>query len=146
MFRGYQKGANFVRCPKCGLENPPNTSWCDCGYDFGAGKVDQSHIQEALHHQTEPSLGYFSFRKMISPSLIKAIYVVGMIAIVLIAVYFVFNGKNATNDVATLTKVVAALLLATAGELVWRIVCEQAIVLFSIHEMLASIDQSLRKR
>jgi hypothetical protein len=23
-----------MKCPKCGLENPPTAVWCDCGYDF----------------------------------------------------------------------------------------------------------------
>jgi hypothetical protein len=30
-------------CPACGLENPPQAQWCDCGFDFAAGKVDISH-------------------------------------------------------------------------------------------------------
>ncbi len=23
-----------MKCPKCGIENPPTAFWCDCGYDF----------------------------------------------------------------------------------------------------------------
>jgi hypothetical protein len=26
-----------MRCPKCGLENPPSADMCDCGYSFGSG-------------------------------------------------------------------------------------------------------------
>ena len=29
----------FMDCPTCGLANPPEAVRCDCGYDFGAGKL-----------------------------------------------------------------------------------------------------------
>jgi hypothetical protein len=29
-----------MNCPACKLENPPNTQWCDCGYNFLTGRVD----------------------------------------------------------------------------------------------------------
>src|ERR1017187_2995650 len=38
-----QKVGYPVQCPKCRLENPSNTRWCDCGYDFFTGKVDEVH-------------------------------------------------------------------------------------------------------
>lgn len=28
-----------MRCPNCGLENPPTGLWCDCGFDFATGAV-----------------------------------------------------------------------------------------------------------
>ena len=28
-------------CPKCGLVNPPEARFCDCGYDKVAGRVDR---------------------------------------------------------------------------------------------------------
>ena len=31
-----------MTCPACGLENPPNAQWCDCGFDFSTGKIDPS--------------------------------------------------------------------------------------------------------
>ena len=31
-----------MRCPKCGLENIPTARYCDCGYDFQTGDVDES--------------------------------------------------------------------------------------------------------
>jgi len=37
-------------------------------------------------------------------------------------------------------------LLAVVGNLLWRLACERVIVLFSIHERLASIDRSLKTR
>ena len=32
-----------MQCPKCRLENPANTRWCDCGYDFFTGRVEEAH-------------------------------------------------------------------------------------------------------
>jgi DNA-directed RNA polymerase subunit RPC12/RpoP len=29
-----------VRCPNCGLENPPSAEWCDCGYVFKENRVN----------------------------------------------------------------------------------------------------------
>jgi hypothetical protein len=33
--------ANAIKCPNCGLLNPGNATWCDCGYDFTTGEVGQ---------------------------------------------------------------------------------------------------------
>jgi lipoprotein signal peptidase len=90
--------------------------------------------------------GYFSFQKMISPTLIKVVYVIGVVGIMVAAIYMVFAGTKETEDTAKLVKVLSALLLATVGNLLWRLVCEQVILLFSIHERLASIDRSLKTR
>lgn len=28
-----------IKCPNCKLLNPPGTMWCECGYDFGTGRL-----------------------------------------------------------------------------------------------------------
>ncbi|MFH1467158.1 MAG: hypothetical protein ABIO70_22430 [Pseudomonadota bacterium] len=33
-----------MRCPTCGLLNPPNAQRCDCGYDFAAGERRDSYL------------------------------------------------------------------------------------------------------
>jgi hypothetical protein len=139
-----------VQCPKCRLENPANAMWCDCGYDFSAGKVDEVRRLATSRQQNEVTGGladgYFSFEKMISPTLIKVVYVIGMLGIVIAAIYMASAGSKETEDTAKLLKVVGALLLAVVGNLLWRLICEQVILLFSIHERLASIDRSLKAR
>lgn len=32
-----------MRCPNCGLENPPSALRCDCGYNFPSGTMEQPH-------------------------------------------------------------------------------------------------------
>ncbi len=139
-----------MQCPKCKLENPESTQWCDCGYDFSTGKVDEVHKTATTLGRGEVTdgltEGYFSFRKMISPALIKVVYVIGMVGIIVAAIFMVFAGTKETEDTAKLLRVLSALLLATVGNLVWRLICEQVILLFSIHERLASIDRSLKVR
>jgi hypothetical protein len=31
-----------MQCPKCKLENPSGTMWCDCGYNFPTGEVSKT--------------------------------------------------------------------------------------------------------
>jgi hypothetical protein len=138
-----------MQCPKCRLENPPNAKWCDCGYDFSTGKVDD--VNKATIRQRNDVTdgltgGYFSFEKMISPKLIKVVYVIGMVGIVIAAIYMAIAGTKESDDTAKLLKILSALLLAIVGNLLWRLVCEQVILLFSIHDRLASIDRSLKSR
>lgn len=135
-----------MQCPKCRLENPQNTVWCDCGYNFSTSEMDEVHKPTTIRRRNEETDGYFSFQKMISPTLIRWAYVIGIVGIVIAAIYLAYSGFKEADDTAKLLKGLAALLLATAGNLVWRVVCEQAILLFSIHERLASIDRSLRRR
>lgn len=33
-------------CPVCGLVNPPEAVWCDCGYEFNTGRVGPSTLSE----------------------------------------------------------------------------------------------------
>jgi hypothetical protein len=35
-----------MQCPKCKLENPSGTTWCDCGYNLSAGEVSKETSSE----------------------------------------------------------------------------------------------------
>jgi hypothetical protein len=125
--------------------------WCDCGYEFATGKVDEVHKPANIRQRNGvtdelTTDGYFSFEKMISPTLIRVVYVIGMLGIVLAGAYMAFASAKEADDIAKLLKVLSALLLAVVGNLLWRLICEQVILLFSIHERLVSIDRSLKAR
>jgi hypothetical protein len=35
-----------MKCPQCGLFNPPSALRCDCGYDFAAGLMKESYLPD----------------------------------------------------------------------------------------------------
>jgi hypothetical protein len=59
---------------------------------------------------------------------------------------YLFTLPKEADDTAKLLKILSAGVLAIVGNLLWRLVCEQVILLFSIHERLVSIDRSLKTR
>ena len=79
---------------------------------------------------------FFSFRDMVSQALVKVIYFIGLLLITLGSVVMFFQYNDSEQRVAA----VATLLV---GNLLWRLICEAAILLFSIHEVLVSIEGKL---
>ena len=65
----------------------------------------------------------FAFRTMLTPILVRILFALGCIAAPLACIVAMANGGNLI--------VFPLALLALIG---WRVVCETAIVLFSIHE------------
>ena len=72
---------------------------------------------------------YFSFKKMLSGLLIKLIHFIGFLSISIYGVYEIINGS-----------IIRGILIIVVGNIFWRITCEGLIVIFSIHDRLASID------
>lgn len=77
---------------------------------------------------------FFGFRKMVSSTLIKFIYIVGMIFLTIAGIYMLFGN------------VLLGLGIIIIGNLLWRVVCEGWIVLFSIHDILGSVERSLKEK
>ncbi|MDQ7063905.1 MAG: DUF4282 domain-containing protein [candidate division KSB1 bacterium] len=80
--------------------------------------------------------GFFSFHKMFSTVLIKIVYFIGFVALSLGGLVALFQG----DEVAML-----GLIALTIGNLLWRLFCEAWIILFSIHDLLGSIDKRVEK-
>ena len=76
---------------------------------------------------------FFSFRQMVSMQIIKIIYILGLLFITIGGIIGLFD-----NFLMGL----AAIVL---GNLIWRLICESAILLFSIHDILGSIETNVRK-
>ena len=91
---------------------------------------------------------YFSFHRMITVSFVRGLYVVGFVALtsgsIALIVWAALALDRARIDRALGWRYVAvgatSLLI---GNLVWRVFCEIWIVLFSIHDLLVSIDEGL---
>jgi predicted RND superfamily exporter protein len=81
---------------------------------------------------TNSAGGYLGFRKMISTELIKAVYLLGALAVLGLGVLLFVRGEPALG-----------VLVALGGNVVWRLICEAGILLFSIHDLLASIERKI---
>lgn len=92
-----------------------------------------------------PQGGYFSFHTLISTTFIKIIYAGGMVAITIIGLagiivpFIRFSQYPDTSPDATIIQAVIGMLVLVCGNLLWRILCESFILLFSVHEMIGDI-------
>ncbi len=85
--------------------------------------------------------GFFSFRTMISPKIIKILHAIGLAVIIITGVVLTSQGLDYYR-----TYLGIGLALLILGPFVWRIFCEAWILAFSIHEALVSIDNKLDNR
>jgi hypothetical protein len=161
-----------MRCAKCGSELKETSKFCDdCGAvqaargpsSGGLAIPGAIPVAEAAPPVTAPSTGaaptgavrqteggFFSFRKMISPTLIKILYVLGMVVITAYGVYVTWQawdvvvrfGQFGDRQVLSLG---TGLVVIVVGNLAWRLICEGAILAFSIHEVLVSIERHMKR-
>jgi hypothetical protein len=93
--------------------------------------------------------GYFSFQKLITPRFVKFIYAIGLLAMtvagIALAVWAGLGLRSATLPTRMGVYYIAIGASVTiVGNLVWRVLCEIWIVLFSIHNLLGSIASETR--
>jgi len=101
--------------------------------------------------------GFFSFHKMVSTSIIKVSYVLGLVLITLwglvaigFGIFMMVNTAQAPEVTGRLLyfdqgalSIAVGVLVLIFGNLLWRLICEGWILLFSMHELLASIAGSI---
>ena len=78
---------------------------------------------------------FFGFRKMITTGFIKAVYVVGAAILTFGGLIMILFGPSADS-----LSLKIGVLAVTIGNLVWRMICEGAIVFYRIHDTLESIN------
>ena len=78
-------------------------------------------------------LGFFSFQTMISSKLIQIIYVLGAFGITFASSFIMRE------------QFLYGILGIIVGNLVWRLICETAIIFFRINEQLGMINQELKR-
>ncbi len=99
---------------------------------------------------------YFSFRKLITPGIVRIIHVIGLILInlslmvgsiggIIVAVTgtLAFELEGGILVVGIIVWIIATIITFVIVNLLWRIFCEQGILFFSIHEINASIEKHL---
>jgi len=90
----------------------------------------------------------FKFDKMVAPTVLKIVYWLGLVGIVLWALFALFAAVNmmsysASSGLGMLLLAVVGLLF---GTLMWRIVIEIYMVVFSINDRLGEIRDRLPPR
>ncbi|MBC8216335.1 MAG: hypothetical protein H8E64_07485 [Candidatus Marinimicrobia bacterium] len=78
---------------------------------------------------------FLGFRKMVSTLIIKIIYVLGALTLTVGGIVMPFI------DGDLILPGIGALLI---GNLLWRVICEAWILLFSIHDILGSIEANTK--
>lgn len=128
-----------MKCPECLSENDFSAKKCSaCGYKFSPKRVARG-----LHNGFYAE--YFSFRELVTPNLIKFVYVSGACLLTAGGVLSIMSPDILSGyaDDPIRTRF-GGILLLLAGNLIWRMLCEGAILLFSLHEILVSIDNRAR--
>jgi len=81
---------------------------------------------------------FLSFRKFISPIVIKILYILGVIVIVLGSLYMMLSGKGFGGFI---TNFFIGLLGLIFGNLMWRVSCEMMMLLFSINDGVKKLNK-----
>ena len=104
-------------------------------------QIQQSQMNQPIY--TQPSYqqptyqqpktgGFFNFDKMVTLSIIKAIFIIGLIVIVLVG----FGMMSEMGYYVNPLWFILGMLLAAV---LWRVNCELLIIMFKIHENLVHI-------
>ncbi|MGM0651857.1 MAG: DUF4282 domain-containing protein [Bacillota bacterium] len=88
-----------------------------------------------------------SFSEMVTPKIIRTIFIIGLIAIALGALGGIISSvfAVATTGVSALVSIIAVPIGAIIGVIFLRIYMELIILLFNIYDQLKSINDSLRR-
>lgn len=96
-------------------------------------------LEEPQGQGSKPS-GFWTFRTMISGEVIKVLWFIGIVGLLVVGYRVMDRGDFSAAAVAS------GLAIIVFGNLLWRVVCESWILFFSIREILASIEENLRRR
>ena len=121
-----------MQCPECWHHNDDGVLRCrGCGHKFRPleplGTAKMNSFEQFL-----------SFRHMITPSLVKFLYFAGALLITIGGVVAIFWPEHGPKDLPGGQPGAVGVLIF--GNLLWRMLCELAILLFSIHEVLVNLE------
>ncbi|MGZ8384173.1 MAG: DUF4282 domain-containing protein [Nitrospira sp.] len=124
-----------MKCPQCLTEHDVAATQC-------------SVCDQTLTPQPVKSVGYtsfyadyFSFRELVTPQLIKVVYLVGACFITGAGLLSILSPETWNEyEVGPMLTRLSGIFVLLIGNLVWRMMCEGAILLFSLHELLVSLD------
>lgn len=90
----------------------------------------------------------FKFDKMVAPTVLKIVYWLGLIGIVLWALFALFSAITmmSYSVMSGLGMLLAAVVALLFGTLFWRIIIEIYMVIFSINDRLGEVRDRLPPR
>ena len=89
--------------------------------------------------------GYLAFRRMITPSFVRSLYVAGMLILTIAGLILIAQGLQLL-DYGGRRMVVWGALALLPGNVLWRVLCEQIVILHRIHEELVTLEARTRHR
>ncbi|WP_347862261.1 DUF4282 domain-containing protein [Salimicrobium sp. PL1-032A] len=84
---------------------------------------------------------FLNFNKMITPSIIKIIFYIGVVITVLVGIGMIASGMDSVYGGGF--QVFSGMLFILIGPLIIRVYCELLIVMFKMHESLHEINNKL---
>ncbi|HWV46475.1 MAG TPA: DUF4282 domain-containing protein [Nitrospira sp.] len=124
-----------MKCPQCLTENDISAAKCSiCEHAFAPQQVKSARY-------TSFYAEYFAFRELVTPQLIKTVYIVGACFITAGGLLSILSPETLNEyEAGPILTRLGGIFVLLVGNLVWRMMCEGAILLFSLHELLVSID------
>ncbi|MBX3331662.1 MAG: DUF4282 domain-containing protein [Nitrospira sp.] len=124
-----------MKCPQCMTDNDVSATKCSvCEHAFTPPRVKSVGY-------TSFYAEYFAFRELVTPQLIKVVYIVGACFITAAGLLSIVSPETLNEyDAGPILSRLGGIFVLLVGNLVWRMMCEGAILLFSLHELLVSID------
>lgn len=126
---GYNDNLNY----NSGMNYNDNMNYSNMNH-----KQNNSYYGRSYGSMGHPGVGgFFTFDKMITPSIIKIVFYLGIIASIISGLAMIFSGINAYYGGGV--QVFTGILTIVFMPIVVRIYCELLIVIFKIHESLIEI-------
>lgn len=128
-----------MKCPQCLMENDVSATKCSiCEHAFAPQQITPARY-------TSFYAEYFAFRELVTPQLLKVVYIVGACFITAAGLLSILSPETLNEyEAGPIITRLGGILVLLVGNLVWRMMCEGAILLFSLHELLVSIDTRAR--
>ena len=83
-----------------------------------------------------------AFRRMITPSIIKIVFWIGLIVILVLGIVAIVDGVSNDSDIGEV--IAGGVLILILGPIVWRVFCEILLLTFRIIENLADIRNIIK--
>jgi hypothetical protein len=132
-----------MECPRCGSSHVVEGTCATCRHTLSTNEIlvaaSRPPAPEAAQEETPVVIGkpfnvaeFISFRQLITPDIIRIVYLLGVLALSISSIYYAFFNPRQTVSAA----IAYGLGILIVGNVAWRVLCEFYIVIFSIHEAL----------